>query len=104
VIEGELKCKKCGSKFYIRNGIACFMSCNKKQFEREAKKLRKVTREQEIPKRWMRFYSKPELIALKKEWSFLLSVVKKINPPFILILPLVPEGFSEILFQKQKEK
>ena len=77
VIEGELKCKKCGSKFYIRNGIACFMSCNKKQFEREAKKLRKVTREQEIPKRWMRFYSKPELIALKKEWSFLLSVVKK---------------------------
>jgi SAM-dependent methyltransferase len=77
VIEGELKCKKCGRKFYIRDGIVCFASCNKKQFERDARKLRKTTIEQEIPKKWMRFFSKPELAALKKEWNFLLSVVKK---------------------------
>jgi|GEM_PF-2306399 len=77
VIEGELKCEKCGRKFYIRNGIVCFVSCNKKQFERDARKLRKTTIEQEIPKKWMHFFSKPELAALKKEWDFLLSVVKK---------------------------
>jgi ubiquinone/menaquinone biosynthesis C-methylase UbiE/uncharacterized protein YbaR (Trm112 family) len=77
VIEGELKCKKCGRKFYIRDGIVCFASCNKKQFERDVRKLRKTTIEQEIPKKWMHFFSKPELAALKKEWNFLLSVVKK---------------------------
>ena len=53
------------------------MSCHKKQFERDTKKLRKTTIEQEIPKKWMLFFSKPELTALKKEWGYLLSVVKK---------------------------
>jgi len=77
VIEGELKCKKCGRKFYIKNEIACFASCRKKQFERDTQKLRKTTIEQEIPKKWMHFFSKPELTALKKEWGYLLSVVKK---------------------------
>jgi len=77
VIDGELKCKKCGKSFYIKNGIVCFVSCVKKQFERDVEKLRKATIEQEIPKKWMRAFSKPELVALKKEWGFLLSVVKK---------------------------
>jgi len=80
VVEGELKCKNCGKKFYIKNEIVCFASCKKKQFERNARKLRKTTVEQEVPKKWMRFFSKPELTALKKEWDFLLSVVKKAKP------------------------
>jgi len=77
IIEGELKCEKCGKKFYIKNEIACFASCSKKQFEKDAQKLRKVTTEQEIPQKWMRFFSKQELAALKREWNFLLSVIKK---------------------------
>jgi len=77
IIEGELKCKKCGRKFYIKNGIACFASCSKKQLERDICKLRKTTIEQEIPKKWMRLFSKPEFAALKKEWSFILSIIKK---------------------------
>ena len=77
IIEGELKCGKCGKKFYIKNEIACFDSCQEKKFEKDAQKLREITTEQEIPKKWMRLFSKPELAALKKEWGFLLSVVKK---------------------------
>jgi SAM-dependent methyltransferase len=77
IIEGELKYEKCGRKFYIKNEIVCFDSYRKKQFESDAQKLRKTTIEQEIPKKWIRLFSKPELAALKKEWSFLLSVVKK---------------------------
>jgi len=77
IIGGELKCEKCGRKFYIRNEILCFASCNKKQFERDTQKLRKTTIKQEIPKKWVRLFSKQELIALKKEWNFLLSVIKK---------------------------
>ena len=77
IIEGELQCKKCGRKFYIKNEIAYFSFYNKKQSGKDAQKLRKTTIEQEIPKKWMRTFSKPELAALKKEWEFLLSVVKK---------------------------
>ncbi len=77
IIEGELECKKCGKKFYIKDEIAYFVPCGKKQFEKDARKLRKITREQEIPKKWKRFFSKSELTALKREWDFLLSVVKK---------------------------
>jgi SAM-dependent methyltransferase len=77
IIEGELKCKKCGRNFYVRNEIVCFDSCRKKQFERDAQKLRKTTVEQEIPQKWMRLFSKQELAALKREWNFLLSVIKK---------------------------
>jgi len=77
IIEGELKCEKCGKKFYIRNEIAYLTFYSKKQFEKDAQKLRKVTTEQEIPQKWMRFFSKQELVALKREWNFLLSVIKK---------------------------
>lgn len=77
IVEGELECKRCGKKFYIKNEIACFASCIKKQFEKDSQKLRKITIKQEIPKTWMKFYSKKELVALYKEWSWMLSVIKK---------------------------
>lgn len=74
---GELECKKCGMRFYIKDEIAYFVPYSKEQFKKDILKLRKTTTEQEIPKKWMRLFSKPELAALKKEWDFLLSVVKK---------------------------
>lgn len=77
IVKGELKCKRCGKKFYIKNGIAYFASCIKKQFERNPQKLRRITIKQEIPKTWMKFYSKKELVALYKEWNWMLSVIKK---------------------------
>lgn len=77
VVEGELKCNGCNKKFYIRNGIVCFESCQKKSFEKNIKKLRRLTIGREMSKKWMHFFSKPEFVALKQEWSFLLSVVKK---------------------------
>lgn len=77
IIEGELRCEKCGRKFYIRNEILCFASCNKKQFERDIQKLRKTTIKQEIPKKWMQLYSKKEKGALKKEWQWMLRAIEK---------------------------
>lgn len=77
IVVGELECKKCGMRFYIKDEIAYFVPCSKKQVKRDILKLRKTTTEQEIPKKWMRLFSKPELAALKKEWGFLLSIVKK---------------------------
>jgi len=77
IIDGVLKCEKCGRKFYIRDEVACFTFCNKKQLKKDAQKLRKITTEQEVPKKWMRLFSKQELAALKKEWNFLLSAIRK---------------------------
>lgn len=76
IIDGELKCKKCGKSFYIKNGIACFVPLDKKPTE-DMKKLRRITTKQEIPKTWTEHFSKKELIALHEEWNWMLSVIKK---------------------------
>jgi len=76
IIDGELKCKKCGKSFCIKNGIACFVSPDKKLTE-DMKKLRRITTKQEIPKTWIKLFSKKEYAALHKEWSWILSVIKK---------------------------
>ena len=77
ILEGELKCQRCDREFYIKNEIAYFTPCIKKQFEKDARKLRKVTTKQEIPKKWRCYFSRQELVALKKEWQWMLSSIKK---------------------------
>jgi len=76
VFEGELKCKTCSKKFLIKDGIACFVAC-KKPSKKDIQKLRKITLKQEISGKWMHFYSKQEMEALKKEWNWMLSIIKK---------------------------
>lgn len=76
IIDGELRCKNCGKSFYIKNGVACFVSLNKKPTE-DIKKLREITIKQEIPKTWIKLFSKEERVALQQEWNWMLSVVKK---------------------------
>lgn len=76
IIEGELKCKKCYRRFSIKNGIAYFIPKPGKQ-ALDAKKAREITIKQEIPKTWMKHFSKKELAALHKEWDWMLSVIKK---------------------------
>lgn len=76
IIEGELKCKKCGRRFSIKNGIAYFILKPGKQ-ALDVRKARKIIIEQEIPKTWMEHFSKKELAALRKEWNWMLSSIKK---------------------------
>lgn len=76
IIDGELKCEKCGKRFSIKNGIAYFIPKPGKQ-ALDIRKARKITIEQEIPKTWMGHFSKKELTALHKEWNWILSVIKK---------------------------
>lgn len=77
IIEGKLKCEKCCKEYYIKDGIVCFPSCDKKQSEKRKKDLRRITIKQEIPRKWMRLFPEKELSGLKKEWNFLLSAIKK---------------------------
>src|SRR3990167_4389823 len=77
MLSGELKCRTCNKKFYVKNSIACFVSACKKPTKKVIQKLRKTTVEQEIPKKWMRLYSRQEIGALKKEWDWMLSIIKK---------------------------
>lgn len=104
IIEGELECKKCGRKFCIKDEIAYFVPCGKKQFEKDARKLRKTTREQEIPKKWECLFSKSELTVLKREWSFLLSVIKKNKSAIHLDFATGTGRFLRNIVSKTKEE
>ena len=77
VVGGELWCEMCNKKFPIRDEIACFISSCRKPAKTKVWSLRKITLEQEIPKKWMNFFSKEELEALKKEWQWMISAIKK---------------------------
>jgi len=76
IIDGELKCKECGRKFKIKNGVAYFVPVSGKQ-TLDAKNARRMTEEQEISAAWLEHFSKKELVALHKEWDWMLLVVKK---------------------------
>ncbi|MEM4204190.1 MAG: methyltransferase domain-containing protein [Candidatus Methanomethylicaceae archaeon] len=76
VIEGKLKCKRCHKSFYIKNAIALFIPSGEKQ-TKNLKKLRRITLKQEIPKTWLKHFSKKEFAALYKEWGWILSSIKK---------------------------
>lgn len=76
VIEGKLKCKRCHKSFYIKNDIALFIPSGEKQ-TKGLKKLRRITLKQEIPKTWLKHFSKKELAALYKERNWILSSIKK---------------------------
>lgn len=76
IIEGKLKCKRCGKLFHIKNGIAYFVSTGKKS-TRDTKKIRDITIKQEIPKTWTNLFSKEESVALRKEWNWMLSAIRK---------------------------
>lgn len=76
VLETKLECRQCGKKFYIRNGISYFIPPPGRQgLDKEVG--RKITLTQEIPEKWIEFFSREELLALKKEWQWMLSSVKK---------------------------
>jgi len=77
ILEGKLRCKKCNKKFFIKNGTAFFVPSPEKQTAKKMHKLRQITLKQEIPKKWMRLFSKQELAALKKEWGWMSSTIKK---------------------------
>lgn len=76
ICEGELKCEKCGRRFYIKNSIACFVDFNKQKII-NIKKLRRISLNQEIPRKWLKFFSKEEFAALQKEWNWLSLIIKK---------------------------
>lgn len=77
IINGELECGKCNRKFHIKNGIACFIISCREPTQKTIQKMRKITVEQEIPNKWLKLYSKEEKKALKKEWRWMLSSIKK---------------------------
>jgi ubiquinone/menaquinone biosynthesis C-methylase UbiE/uncharacterized protein YbaR (Trm112 family) len=77
MLDGELRCEICNKKFPIKNGITCFISPCKKPTKRTVQNLRKTTLAQEIPKKWMLLFSREEREALRKEWQWMLSSIKR---------------------------
>ncbi len=77
VLDGEFHCEICKKTFPIKEEIVCFISSCKKSSQKVTKKLRRITLNQEIPQKWIELFSKEEVAALKKEWQWMLSSIKK---------------------------
>jgi len=70
---GDLKCNKCNASFKIINDIACFKSISEKGLDKKIKEVRKMFFDQELKKKWLKYFNKKELIALKKEWKWMID-------------------------------
>jgi len=85
IINGELQCKKCQKKFNIINEISCFIPPKKQIAEVtsiETRRTKKTTLKDKIlseilPREWKQLFSKQEFLALRKEWDWMFSVIKK---------------------------
>lgn len=73
---GKLLCKKCNAVFEIADDIVCFKPVSKKdKNERKIKKIKDLFFGQEYRKEWLKHFTKEELLALKKEWRWMINVL-----------------------------
>jgi ubiquinone/menaquinone biosynthesis C-methylase UbiE len=70
---GDLECNKCSTSFKIIDDIICFESISEKGLDKKIKKVREMFFGQELGKKWLKFFSKKELAALKEEWKWMIS-------------------------------
>lgn len=73
---GKLKCNKCNASFKIIDDIVCFKSISEKGLADKIKRLQRSSLNQELNKKWLKYFNKKELVALKEEWKWM---IKKIN-------------------------
>ncbi len=67
VSKGKLHCMRCGSNAEIIDEIIYF-----REFRKNIKKL-PVLLEKEVKKEWLKKFSKEELLALRKEWKWMIN-------------------------------
>lgn len=71
--KGELKCEKCGNSFQIIDDIICFSSFSKKGLDKKIRKTQQMFLDQEVSKKWLKYFNKEELVNLKNEWQWLID-------------------------------
>jgi len=74
--DGRLLCEKCNVVFEIINDIVCFKQVNRKDKDkRKIKKIRDLFFDQEYKKKWLKHFSKEELLTLRGEWDWMINVL-----------------------------
>ncbi len=74
--KGILNCNRCNAKFKIIDDIVCFKSILKKGLANKIKKNKKLSSNQEFYKKWLKYFNKKEMAALREEWEWM---IKKSN-------------------------
>lgn len=73
---GKLSCNKCNDSFEIIDEIICFKSITKKdRAEKQIRKIQGLFMRQEVEKRWLKNFTKRELLFLKNEWSWMIDTL-----------------------------
>lgn len=71
---GKLSCNKCNASFEIIDEIACFRSITKKdRTEKQIRKIQDLFILQEVEKKWLKHFTKQELLSLKNEWDWMID-------------------------------
>lgn len=71
---GELRCKKCGAVFKILDDIACFLPVSQGDKSREKiQKMQKLVVNQELEKKWVKYFPREEFLAVRNEWSWMIN-------------------------------
>ena len=71
--EGDLRCNKCTANFKIIDDIICFKLIAEKGLDKKIEKFKKSFLSQELNKKWLKYFNKKELIALKEEWKWMID-------------------------------
>ncbi len=71
--KGDLSCDKCNATFKIIDDIVCFKSIQEKDLDKKINKFKKSFLSQELTKKWLKYFNKKELIALKEEWKWMID-------------------------------
>lgn len=70
---GDLKCNKCSASFKIIDDIVCFKSIAEKGLDKKIKKFQESFLNQELKKKWLKYFNKKEFTALKEEWRWMIN-------------------------------
>lgn len=71
--EGGLKCNKCSASFKIIDDIVCSKSIREKDLDKKIKRFQKSFLNQELNKKWLKYFNKKELTDLKEEWKWMIN-------------------------------
>lgn len=73
---GKLFCGECNTNFEIIDEIVCFKPITgKDKAKKQIRKIQDLFIRQEVKKKWMEHFTKQELLSLKNEWSWMISVL-----------------------------
>lgn len=76
ICSGKLFCGKCNASFEIIDEIVCFRPiAEKDKTKKQIRKIQDLFMRQEVKKKWLKHFTKQELLSLKNEWGWMIDTL-----------------------------